>query len=612
MNSIVQDSFADSVQVTFDPGNKKVGLQSGMTLLTIAQKHDVKIASACGGRGICKTCVVRFVDGHVPAASSADNHFFSPAKINKGWRRACQTEPQASCTVHIPARTRAESARMQVDGSDFWIPPEPVVQSFDLSLTAPSLDDNLADAERLIAAINNVSDNPCSKIDFNVLSKLPDTLRRHNWNVEAVVRFDEVIAVRAQAQRLTGLAVDLGTTNIGIFLIDLRSGATIASTGIENPQTKFGGDVIARVGTAAKSQSSADEMHDLVVTEVNKASEELCKNHDLNAVQIVDVVFVANTAMHHLFVRLPVNGLGLAPFAPVIADAMDLKARDLGIKAATGAYLHMLPNIAGFVGGDHTAMLLGICADTEERTVIALDIGTNTEISLIYQGKVSSLSCPSGPALEGGHISCGMRAATGAIEAVSVTNGTILLRTIGDTTPLGICGSAVLDIVSALYKSGGISKRGKINDAYEYATERDGEKCFLLYEGEHDIVFTQKDIRAVQLAKGAVRAGIELLLETAGLGFEQVDKIVIAGAFGNYVRIDSAVTIGMLPELPLNRFEQVGNAAGIGAKLALLSAPLRISARLLATRSEHIVQSGNPRFNDIFMHSINFPDLKSG
>jgi uncharacterized 2Fe-2S/4Fe-4S cluster protein (DUF4445 family) len=205
-----------------------------------------------------------------------------------------------------------------------------------------------------------------------------------------------------------------------------------------------------------------------------------------------------------------------------------------------------------------------------------------------------------------------MRAATGAIEAVSVTDDTFLLSTIGETAPLGICGSAVLDIVSALYRSGGIGKRGAIKEGHKSAIERDGEKCFLLYENEHDIVFTQKDIRAVQLAKGAVRAGIDLLLEAAGLDYEQVDKIVVAGAFGNYVRIESAIAIGMFPDLPLNRFEQVGNAAGIGAKLALLSSPLRNSARFLATRSQHIVQSGNPRFNDIFMRSINFPDLKNG
>jgi uncharacterized 2Fe-2S/4Fe-4S cluster protein (DUF4445 family) len=611
MTPTAQKSSVDSVSVTFDPGNTEVEHHAGATLLDSAQQHDIKISSACGGRGICKTCIVHFTDGPVPAASDADKHFFSEGKIKKGWRRACQIEPEADCTVHIPARARADSARMQVDGSDFWVPPEPVVKTVKLSLSAPTLDDKLADADRLIAAINEVSDKPCKKIDVNVLRSLSEELRQHDWNVQVVVRFDEVIAVQAQDTKLTGLAVDLGTTNIGVFLIDLHSGTTIDSTGIENPQVMFGSNVIARVDAAVRSQSDADEMHRIVIDAINDAAGNLCRNHHLSTDLIADIVVAGNTTMHHLFAKLPLRGLGLAPFAPVITDAMDFKANELGLRVATGAYVHLMPNIAGFVGGDHAAMLLGICADAEERTVIALDIGTNTEISLIHQGTLSCLSCPSGPALEGGHISCGMRAATGAIEGVTVEDGAVMLKIIGDTTPLGVCGSAVLDTVAAFYQAGGITERGQVNKKYVHTREHDGEICLQLHEGEHDLVFTQKDIRAVQLAKGAIRAGMDLLLETAGLDYDQVDRIVVAGAFGNYVRIESAITIGMFPDVPLDHFEQVGNAAGIGAKLALVALPSRDKARSLATSSEYIVQAGNPRFNDIFMHSINFPELAS-
>ena len=611
MSSTAQKSPANTIQVRFDPGARDFTHRPGVTLLATAQQHDVRITSACGGRGICKTCIVHFTDGHVPAASDADKRFFSEGKIEKGWRRACQVAPDGNCTVHIPARARADSARMQVDGSDFWVPPEPVVKTIQVSLTAPTLDDKLADADRLIAAINDGSRITCKKIDANSLRTLSETLRRHDWNVQAIVRFEEVIAVQAQETKLTGLAVDLGTTNIGVFLIDLHSGTTIDSIGIENPQAKFGSNVIARIDAAVKSQSNADEMHHLVVNAINEAAADLCRNHCLSTDQIADVVVAANTAMHHLFAGLPVRGLGLAPFAPVITDSVDVKASELGLHTATGAYVHLMPNIAGFVGGDHAAMLLGICADAEERTVIALDIGTNTEISLIHQGAIFSLSCPSGPALEGGHISCGMRAATGAIERVSIKGGTVMLDIIGDTTPLGLCGSAVLDTVAAFYQSGGINERGHINKEYVHANEHDGEICLQLHASNQDLVFTQEDIRAVQLAKGAIRAGIDLLLETAGLDYSQVDRIVVGGAFGNYVHIESAITIGMFPALPLDHFEQVGNAAGIGAKLALVALPSREKARSLASSSEYIVQAGNPRFNDIFMRSINFPEWQS-
>jgi uncharacterized 2Fe-2S/4Fe-4S cluster protein (DUF4445 family) len=611
MSSTAPKSQDKAMHVRFDPGAREIVHQPGSTLLAAAQQHNVRITAACGGRGICKTCIVRFTNGHVPAASDADKRFFSEGKIRKGWRRACQIEPHGNCTVHIPPRARAESARMQVDGSDFWIPPEPAVKAIQVSLIAPTLDDGLADADRVIAAINYESGDNCKKIDANALRVLSKTLRQHDWKVQAVVRFDEVVAIQAQETRLMGLAVDLGTTNIGVFLIDLHNGTTIDSTGVENPQVVFGSDVIARVDAAVKSQSNADEMHHLVVTAINEAAADLCKKHRLNTEQITDVVVAANTTMHHLFARLPVRGLGLAPFAPVIAGGLDIKASELGLHTAKGAYIHLLPNIAGFVGGDHAAMLLGICADAEERTVIALDIGTNTEISLIHQGELRSLSCPSGPALEGGHISCGMRAATGAIERLSIKGGTVKLDVIGDTQPLGVCGSAVLDTVAAFYQSGGISERGQIDKEYVYAGEHDGEACLQLHPDDQNLVFTQEDVRSVQLAKGAIRAGIDLLLETAGLDYSQVDRIVVAGAFGNYVHIESAITIGMFPALPLEHFEQVGNAAGIGAKMALASLPSREQARAIAARSEYIVQAGSPRFKDLFMRSINFPELTS-
>jgi uncharacterized 2Fe-2S/4Fe-4S cluster protein (DUF4445 family) len=350
-------------------------------------------------------------------------------------------------------------------------------------------------------------------------------------------------------------------------------------------------------------------MHCLVVGEINKAAENLCERYHADSGQIADIVVAGNTAMHHIFARLPVRGLGLAPFAPVISESIDVKASELGLRAASGACVHLMPNIAGFVGGDHAAMLLGICADMEERTVIALDIGTNTEISLMHDGTLSSLSCPSGPALEGGHISCGMRAATGAIEGVIVKDGHVNLEVIGGAEPLGVCGSAVLDIVACFYQEGGITDRGQIRKEYAHAGERDGQSCLRLHENEQDLVFTQEDVRSVQLAKGAIRAGIDLLLEEAGIDYGRIDRIVVAGAFGNYVNIESAVTIGMFPDLPPDCFEQVGNAAGIGAKLALVSRSSRENARRLAASSEYIVQAGHPRFNDIFMRSINFPEL---
>jgi len=284
----------------------------------------------------------------------------------------------------------------------------------------------------------------------------------------------------------------------------------------------------------------------------------------------------------------------------------------VGIKAMPGAYVHMLPNIAGFVGGDHTAMLLAIGSDRDEKTVVALDIGTNTEMSLIHDGRLSSISCPSGPALEGGHIRCGMRSGRGAIESVKICGDEIRIETIDDSPPVGICGSGVLDVTAQLYLAGIVSPTGRMTKEHPRVRMRDGQPEFVLVDESETqgaaIVFNQRDVRAVQLAKGAIRAGIRVLLEQAGVQEEQIDQVIIAGAFGNYIDLASAVAIDMLPNLPLDRFAQIGNAAGIGAKLALVSYPHRATAQRIAARSHYIELAGSAHFNRSFMRAMRFPN----
>jgi uncharacterized 2Fe-2S/4Fe-4S cluster protein (DUF4445 family) len=410
---------------------------------------------------------------------------------------------------------------------------------------------------------------------------------------------------------LLGLAVDVGTTNIGVLLVNLRTGRTLAGQVVENPQTIRGSDVITRVGYARASTERLEKLHKLVVDGINAAARELCESQSMNPDHIADVVMAGNTVMHHLFLRLPVQYLGAVPFAPTVSNALDVKARDVGIVAMPGAYVHALPNIAGFVGGDHTAMLLAIGADREEHTVVALDIGTNTEISLIREGRLSSISCPSGPALEGGHIRCGMRSAPGAIESVEICRNEVRIKTIGGAPAIGICGSGVLDAAAQLYLAGIVTPTGKMIEGHPRVRVRDGRPEFVLAaEGEAPdaaVVFTQRDVRSVQLAKGAIRAGVEVLLEDANLSVDQIDQIIIAGAFGNYINLASALAIDMLPALPLDRFAQVGNAAGIGAKLALVSYPHRATAQSLARGSRYIELAGSARFNSLFMNSMRFP-----
>jgi uncharacterized 2Fe-2S/4Fe-4S cluster protein (DUF4445 family) len=613
--SLAQESPRTGHWVTFEPGGQHIWSLPAETLLDTARRAGVRIASVCGGRGLCKSCTVQVTEGPVEPPSQQDLEFFSPEEITNSWRRACQTVACGGCRVEVSARARAVPLRTEVESEDVWVRPDPAVRLYPVTVAAPTLECPAADDHRLMNALNEKWPGTCSRVDLDVLRHLPGALRTHGGQVVAIVRFGEVIGVVPPGKGpLPGLAVDIGTTNIGVLLVDLRNGRTLASRAMENPQTSYGGDVITRIRKARSSPEIQKHLHDLVVAGINEAACELCESQSLGPAQIADVVVAGNTAMHHLLLQLPVQYLGAVPFVAASASATDVKARDIGIKAMPGAYVHVLPNIAGFVGSDHTAMLLAIGTDHEEKTVVALDIGTNTEMSLIHKGRLLSISCPSGPALEGGHIRCGMRSAPGAIESVKISGDQISIRTIGNAPPVGICGSGVLDATAQLYLAGVVSPTGRMTKEHPRVRIHDGQPEFVLADEREAqgtaIVFSQRDIRAVQLAKGAIQAGIQVLLEDAGLREEEIEQMIIAGAFGNYIDLASAVAIGMLPDLPLDRFAQVGNAAGIGAKLALVSYPHRATAQSIAASSHYFELAGSVRFNTAFMHAMGFPDHK--
>jgi uncharacterized 2Fe-2S/4Fe-4S cluster protein (DUF4445 family) len=321
--------------------------------------------------------------------------------------------------------------------------------------------------------------------------------------------------------------------------------------------------------------------------------------------------------MHHLFLKLPVEQLSLAPYVPGVGTALDVKARDVGLHIAPGGYIHLLPNIAGYVGADHVARLLAIDMSHAEGVVLALDIGTNTEVCLANHGRLTSLSCASGPAFEGAHIRHGMRAASGAIEHLRLVDGRLELKTIGDAPAVGLCGSGILDALAQLYHAGVVDDRGRMGEHPRVRDDGKHREFIIVAEDERSavpgtddgrenqaITFTQKDVRELQLAKGAMRTGIQVLLETNQLKEDQIDRVIIAGAFGTYIDVANAIAVGMLPRLPLDRFEQVGNAAGMGAKLALISKSMRNEAKAMADRVGYVELATAPGFMQIFSQSM--------
>ena len=594
--------------IVFEPVGRRGQWQEGESLLDCARRLGVGISSICGGTGTCGKCKIRLQSGTVSEPTSDERAVFSQKEINAGWRLACQVYPSGDVKIHIPPESMTTPQRMQVEGLEIEGPFEPPVRAYQVKLTIPSITHQIADAERLLAALNQQGVN-CTRLDYQVLKTLSPSLRDWDSQFQAAVRDNEVVAISAPSSRQLGFAADLGSTKIAGYILDMTSGRTLAARGAMNPQISYGEDIISRIAVASSAPEKAIEMQALVTEALDKMAGEMCAEIGAKKDEIVESVIVANTAMHHLCLGLPVRQLAMNPFVPAISHSLDIKARELNFHFAPGSYVHVLPNIAMFVGADHVAMLLATEAWQDEGPVIAIDIGTNTEVSLISRGNITAASCASGPALEGGHIKDGMRAGRGAIERVKIIGGKAEYQTIDNAPPVGICGSGILDTLAQLYLAGIVDGSGRMQESHPAVRKSDKGREFVIAEagkkdGNPAIVFTQQDVRQLQLGKSAIRAGIQVLLEANECLEKDVRKVLIAGAFGSYIDVSSAVDIGMLPALPLDRFRQVGNAAGMGAKRALISLSQRHLAQSIAGRVRHIELSSAPYFNQTFTQTM--------
>ncbi|MBI2836276.1 MAG: DUF4445 domain-containing protein [Chloroflexi bacterium] len=594
--------------IEFQPIGRRGQCQDSDSLLDAAHLMHVGLTSTCGGAGTCNKCKIKIASGPVTELTDSEVDAFTEHEIRDGWRLACQTYPLGDVKIHVPAESMTTPQRTQVEGYEVQVTPEPPVKTYQVKLTAPTITDQQSDGDRLVTALSRQHGVTCDRVDFGVLQGISPIIRP--WGtVQAAVRGSEVIAVAAHSRHPLGLAVDLGSTKIAGYLVDIEEGRTLAAKGAMNPQISFGEDVISRIAAAVSNPEKGTQMQKAVVEAIDQLAAEMCGEAGVPTDDIVEAVLVANTAMHHLFLALPVKQLATNPFIPAIASAVDVKARELGFHFAPGAYVHILPNIAGFVGADHVAMLLATNAPNLEGPLIALDIGTNTEVSLVYQGKITATSCASGPAFEGGHVKDGMRASRGAIERVRILKDKVEFQTIDDAPPVGICGSGILDTMAQLYLNGIIDKSGRMHETHRFVRSTEKGREFVLAEqGARDsnptVVFTQHDVRQLQLGKGAIRTGIQMLLESNECSEEALTQVIIAGAFGSYIDVASVVEIGMLPLLPLECFHQVGNAAGMGAKQALISMTRRAEAQSIASRVRHIELRAMPYFDQTLMNSM--------
>jgi len=607
------------VTVVFEPEGRKVIVPFGSTISNAAKEAGVGIRSECGGVGSCGKCRVIILNSEaVSEVTEAESKHLSRSEIDNGYRLACQTRILQDVTVIIPPESRLEHRKIQVSGLERKVELNPSVKKFHLLLPKPTLSDIKPDLERLIGSLPQQTPKISDlEINYEILKELPDILRDANWDVTVTVwDTHRIIAVEPgdTSNYLFGFAVDIGTSKIVGQLVDLTTGKTMATGSIENPQVIHGEDVMTRITFATTNSTNLKMLQKLAVNGINKVLHEACEKVGVDPRKIYEVVVVGNTAMHHFFLGIQPKYVALSPYTSALKRPISLTAKELNIKVNKGGIVTILPVIAGFVGADAVADVLATGIDESEELSLLVDIGTNTEIFLGNKDDLLCCSCASGPAFEGAHIKHGMKAVTGAIERVRIDPDLeVEYETIGDVKPSGLCGSAVIDVVAEMFKNGVIDQHGRFNSnlkANRLRKNKSEWEFVVAWGGEtatgREITVTQGDIREIQLAKAAIYTGCSILMKRKNLEEKDIDRVFIAGAFGNHINPENAKVIGLIPDISAEKIKFVGNTAVTGAKMALMSKKIREKAELISMKVRYLELANDPDFNQEFIKALRF------
>ncbi len=595
--------------------DRPVRVPRGVTLFDAASWNGIAIDSTCGGHGTCKKCRVRF-RADPPAPSSLDVRAYTADELRQGWRLACRTAATTNADVEVPPLTTRPKAATVGVGRQVIL--RPAVRKRYLELAPPSLADQAADLERVLAALTDLE----PRADLDVLRTLGPTLRQADFKVTAVVaalpelNASTLIAVEPgdTTDRSFGIAFDLGTTTVVATLLDLTTGTPVAVASMLNKQQPFGADVITRISATMLDPAARDKLRELAQQTLAELAAAVCDDGKVRPEEVYEVALAGNATMVHLVLGFDPEPLGVAPFIMAARLLPEVRARDLGVPAHPAARAVVFPAFGAYVGGDITAGLLASGMDRDPRVRLFIDIGTNCEIVLGGRDWLLATAAPAGPAFEGAAIRCGMRAADGAIEAVALTgDGDLKLTVIGDTEPKGLCGSGLVDAVAVLVEAGLLDGSGRLVSADEARIRAPvlaprlatvgKERVFMLHDG---VYLSQRDVRELQFAKAAIAAGWRILLEEAGLAEEDVRQVLLAGSFGSYLSPGSAIRIGLVPDIPARRVVAAGNVAGEGAKMALLSVRERAAALALLEEVRYVELSDRADFNDRFVGQLGF------
>ena len=623
--------------VVFEPSGRRGRINEGKTILEAAQNLGVDLQNVCGGKAQCGKCKVLIVEGgteqhkiishidNLSPAEEAEKKVLDSQQLKNGWRLACQARIGGDVIVFVPDESQADSQIIAKAPGKRTIDIKPAVKHYCMALRPADLNDPTADWERLKFALCETPGLNDLKADYHLLCNLQDIMRNDHWKVTASVWMDrEVIDLKPGfTEKHCGLAVDVGTTTIAAYLCDLGTGEVLGTESMVNPQVVYGEDVMSRITHAMGHPDGMKTLNDVILLGLNKMIRDITLQPGISEQEIVDMVCVGNTCMHHLLLGINPEQLGRSPFVPALHYSLDIKARDLGLKISTGAYVHLLPIIAGFVGADTVGVMIAEEPQNLEETVLIIDVGTNGELVLGNREKLICSSCATGPALEGATIKHGMRAAPGAIEIVRIDPVTkeVKFKVVGKTgwntgqkgiQAKGICGSGIIDAVAEMFSAGILEKSGRFVSGLDTPHLRltdDGPVFVIAWPHEtashQEIVICQRDVRAVQLAKGAIYAAARLMMQQ--LNVTKLDKVILAGAFGSFIDKRSAATIGMFPDCDLENVQTVGNAAGDGARIALLNIDKREEANRMAREVAYLELTTSPDFQNEFVNALHFP-----
>ncbi|AAV95313.1 DUF4445 domain-containing protein [Ruegeria pomeroyi] len=637
--------------VLFTPSGKRGHFPVGTPILTAARQLGVDLDSVCGGRGICSKCQitpsygefpkhgVTVRDGALSEWNAVEQRYKDKRGLIDGRRLGCQATVQGDVVIDVPPESQVHRQVVRKRAEARKITMNPSTRLFYVEVEEPDMHKPTGDMERLIAALAEQWELTGVQTDLHILHQLQPALRKGGWKVTVAVHLGDAshppkimhIWPGYYDGTVYGLAVDLGSTTIAAHLCDLHSGEVVASSGIMNPQIRFGEDLMSRVSYSMMNKGGDLEMTRAVREGMNALFTQIATEAGIDKALIVDAVFVCNPVMHHLFLGIDPFELGQAPFALATSDSLSLRAWELELNIHPAARVYILPCIAGHVGADAAAVALSEAPDKSEDLVLVVDVGTNAEILLGNKNKVLACSSPTGPAFEGAQISSGQRAAPGAIERVEIDPVTKepRFRVIGSeiwsdqegfgeaiaTTGItGICGSGIIEVVAEMRMAGILDASGLIGSAEQTGSPRciqDGRtNAYLLWDGSADggptITVTNPDVRAIQMAKAALYSGARLLMDK--LNVDKVDRVVLAGAFGAHISAKHAMVLGMIPDCPLDKVTSAGNAAGTGARIALLNTDARTEIEATVRAIEKVETAVERRFQEHFVNASAIPN----